>query len=258
MQVPRPAATVALVRDGADGIESYLLVRNPRLEFAAGATVFPGGAVDDADHDPALLEVASGADEMTLSARMGSPPGASGYWFAAVRECFEEIGVLLTGGSDPPRFDPSELHAYRGALLHDETSLLDVCRSLEVTLSLQSLRYFAHWITPAHSPRRYDTRFFIAPMPEGQSPDPDRGELVSGRWWKPADALEAHDDDELELILPTQRSLLAIGAHPDVASLLAALDSAVPTATVSATDDVNLRTVSDHGGHRIHLPIVDT
>jgi 8-oxo-dGTP pyrophosphatase MutT (NUDIX family) len=243
VQVPRPAATVALVRDGSNGIESYLLVRNPRLEFAAGATVFPGGAVDDADHDPALFEVTSGDDEVSLSARMGSPPGASGYWFAAVRECFEEVGVLLAGG-DEPSFEPSELHAYRGALLHDETSLLDVCRSLEATLSLHSLRYFAQWITPAHSPRRYDTRFFIARMPEGQSPDPDRGELVSGRWWTPAAALEANDADELDLILPTQRSLQAIAAHSEVASLLASLDAAE-------------HTVVDSGGHRVHLSAVD-
>jgi 8-oxo-dGTP pyrophosphatase MutT (NUDIX family) len=246
MQVPRPAATVALLRDGSEGIESYLLVRNSRLEFAGGATVFPGGAVDDADNEPALFDVASGGDETELSARMGSPPGASGYWFAAVRECFEEVGVLLAGDGGSTPFDVAELHAYRGALLHDETSLLDVCRSLDVTLSLQTLRYFAHWITPAHSPRRYDTRFFVAPMPEGQSPDPDRGELVSGKWWTPADALEAHDADELELILPTQRSLAAIAAHRDVASLLAALDHADA-----------LRTVEDSGGHRVHLPAND-
>ncbi len=231
------------MRDGDVGIETYLLVRNHLLEFAGGATVFPGGAVDDSDHHPEIFHtVPSEITEEALSRKIGLPPGGSGFWFAAVRECFEEVGVLLIDGNDAAP-DPAQLHAYRGALLHDETSLVDACRSMGVSVDLGSLRYLAHWITPAPSPRRYDTRFFVAPLPVGQDPDPDRGELVSGRWWSPDEAQAAHDRGDLELILPTQRALAALGRFDRTSDLFDALDAApVPPPMID-----------DHGGHLLEF-----
>lgn len=228
--LPRPAATLALVRDGHAGLEVYLLVRNAHLEFAGGATVFPGGAVDDSDCDPALWDHCRGHDELSASRALGLPPGGLGYWLAAIRECLEEVGVLLAVGPDGsplPAHEPdtaARIHAFRAAILNEDATLHDLCVNLGVALDVGSMRYFGHWITPPFAPRRYDTRFFVAPLPPGQEPEPDRGELVSGRWMRPADALAEFADSAIELIVPTEVTIDVLARFDDVAGLLAALD----------------------------------
>lgn len=251
MIVPRPAATIALVRDGDVGrLEVYLLRRSLALEFAPGATVFPGGGVADGDHDPALVRYCDGRGEADASLELGYPPGGLAFWLAAVRECFEEVGILLAVGDDGRPLHPDatlahRLAAYRAALLHDEEDLRSVCERLGVRLDLGSMRYFGHWITPPVLSRRYDTRFFVAPLPDGQTPDPDRGELVAGVWCTPDEALEGFREGRIDLITPTERTLVAMARFDSTRALLEALDR---------HRGAQVPLVPDGGGLRARLP----
>jgi 8-oxo-dGTP pyrophosphatase MutT (NUDIX family) len=164
----RDAATVILVRDRPD-LHVFLMRRNASLVFVPGATVFPGGAVDAADHDEARR---LGTDEFRA---------------AAARECLEEAGIPI-----------------------DARDLID----------------FARWITPEGAPRRFDTRFFVVRAPDGHDGEHDGAELVASGWIRPADALDRFAAGEIDLILPTQRSLEVLARFDRVADLLAELREA--------------------------------
>ena len=232
--IPRPAATTMVLRDGAEGVEVLLLRRSPHTVFVPGAHVFPGGAVEAADHDP--HPVAAGAPaEPGASARLGLDSGGLAFWLAAVRETFEEAGLLFADGP-VDRAAPERASVDRG-----ERPLAEVCAELGLTLRLGDLRYFGHWITPEGGPRRYTTRFFVAPAPAGQVPIHDDGEAVDNEWVRPRVALDRFTAGDWELITPTERSLHALDRFADVAAVLAHLDTDPPL-----TDD--------HGGRRIALP----
>jgi 8-oxo-dGTP pyrophosphatase MutT (NUDIX family) len=231
---PRPAATTMVLRDGADGLEVLLLRRSPHSVFVPGAHVFPGGAVDASDHDP--HPVAPGPSvEPDASVRLGLDTGGLAYWIAAVRETFEEAGLLFADGP------VDRAGAEREAVDRGERRFADVCSALGLTLRLGDLRYFGHWITPPGGPRRYTTRFFVAPAPLGQEPAHDDGEAVDNEWVRPRVALDRFAAGDWDLILPTERSLHALDGFVDVAAVLAHLDTRPPL-----TDD--------HGGRRIALP----
>ncbi|NNE72862.1 MAG: NUDIX domain-containing protein, partial [Acidimicrobiales bacterium] len=204
--VPRPASTVALVRDDGRGLTTYLLRRNPALEFAPGATVYPGGAVDDDDHHPRWERYCAGLDDRQACAELAVERGGLAYYVAAARECFEEVGIVL---SDGPQLDRS-------------VGLAAACRDGR-QVNAGALWYLGRWITPIGAPRRYDTRFFIAVAPEGQEPEPDEDELLHGEWYRPADALAQHEDGRLELILPTMVTLQFLQRFKTTDSLLGAV-----------------------------------
>ncbi|MGI9602915.1 MAG: NUDIX hydrolase [Acidimicrobiales bacterium] len=231
MITPRAAATVALLRDGATGIETYLLQRNPALEFAPGASVFPGGAVDDDDLDDAWVQRCDGPTEAAATTELGVPSGGLGYRVAAVRECFEEVGVLLGGPGGVDR----------------QRRLATVCDRDGVRLATADLRYFGHWITPEGAPRRYDTRFFFAVCPPDQQPEPDNDEALAGHWVTPVAALAEAGEGRRDLITPTARTLVALQALGDVASVMAAVRRA-------GTTEQRRLLVPDHGGQRVRLP----
>lgn len=254
---PRAAATVMVVRDGdhtEDLLEVLMLRRSLRADFVGGAHVFPGGAVDRGDGDPDARRFCRGLSDAAASATLGVDSGGLAYWVAAVRECFEESGLLLACGSGgaPVSFsDPGVAERFarhRAALNARERSFLDVCESEDLRLAVDELHYFAHWITPEGSPRRYDTRFFVAAAPEGQTPANDAAETISDVWVRPADALARHRAGEMELILPTIRNLQAIGRFATTAELLDA------TAVPGDIPTVLPRVVTDGGGIRILLP----
>ncbi len=234
MVIPRPASTVALVRDDASsGLQVYLLRRSAGLAFVPGATVFPGGAVDEADHDVGLVHWCRGRGEIDASLVLGYPPGALAWWVAAVRETFEEVGLLLAH----PAPDPTHLVRHREALLRGETTMAEVCAALGVHLDLGLIRYFGHWVTPHSSPHRYDTRFFVAPVPDGHEPEPDHGEAVAGWWSTPGEALAAAGSGAIELILPTVVTLQVLARFERCRDLLDALDShGVGEPSMLATD----------------------
>ena len=250
----RDAATVMLVRDGADGLEVFMLRRNLNSDFVGGAYVFPGGAVDDHDRHVDLEPICEGRTDAEASAALGIESGGLAYWVAAIRECFEEAGVLLAYDAhgevvrlgDPAVAERFSVH--RHAVDHGERRLVDVCAEEGLRLAVDGMHYFSHWITPEGAPRRYDTRFFVAAAPVEQEALHDDRETIANTWIRPADALERHHRGDFDMIFPTIRSLEAIDRFDAAADLLGA---------ASAFDDVPAvlpRVMADSGGMRIVLP----
>jgi 8-oxo-dGTP pyrophosphatase MutT (NUDIX family) len=229
--VPKDAATVILIRQ-ASGVEVFLLRRTRALEFAPGACVFPGGSVDERDADPAIAETGwVGPSPADLGDLLGiSPDRARALVCAAVRETFEESGVLLAGPSPAEvqaGADGAALIRDRHALLSGSVSLGELLRGRGLMLRADLLTPWAHWITPEASPRRFDTWFFAAALPAGQmaalggQSTRGEGESDSGTWWRPSSALEAARAGEITLLPPTAVTLAELTAHQDVAGVLA-------------------------------------
>jgi 8-oxo-dGTP pyrophosphatase MutT (NUDIX family) len=234
---PRDAATVMLVRDavnpsGGPAVEVCMLRRNLESEFVAGVYVFPGGSVDPEDRDPAAEAVCRGRTDAEASALLGLPAGGLAFWVAALRECFEESGVLLavTSGSGPAEEQPLDTRspsvaarfaAHRDALNQGRTGILDVCRAENLRLATDGVFYVSHWITPDLAPRRYDTRFFVAVAPEGQTARHDDGETIATKWIRPADALDQESSGAIQLLPPTVANLRAIAGFTSTAEVMA-------------------------------------
>jgi 8-oxo-dGTP pyrophosphatase MutT (NUDIX family) len=238
--VPRDAATVILLRPAQSGsgagVEAFLLRRTGELEFAPGACVFPGGSVDAHDADPGIGW--AGPSPADFAALLDVPPDrARALVCAAVRETFEESGVLLAGPATPGTSpgddlvrDSATLAADRRALLAGSASLGDVLGRRGLVLRADLLTPWARWITPEASPRRFDTWFFAAALPAGQAATAavegsgdhaDPGESESGTWMRPAAALEAAKAGQITLLPPTAVTLRELGGHPDVTAILA-------------------------------------
>jgi 8-oxo-dGTP pyrophosphatase MutT (NUDIX family) len=228
--VPRDAATVILLRQDQAGVEAFLLRRTGELEFAPGACVFPGGSVDAHDADPGIGW--AGPSPADFAALLDVPPDrARALVCAAVRETFEESGVLLAGPAsaspDDLVHDSAALAADRRALLAGSASLGDMLARRGLVLRADLLTPWARWITPEVSPRRFDTWFFAAALPAGQAATAaveghaDPGESESGTWLRPAAALEAAEAGQITLLPPTAVTLRELGAHQDVAGILA-------------------------------------
>jgi 8-oxo-dGTP pyrophosphatase MutT (NUDIX family) len=224
--VPRDAATVILLRPAASGVEAFLLRRTAELEFAPGAYVFPGGSVDARDADETIGWVGPGPGD--FAGLLDVPPDrARALVCAAVRETFEESGVLLAGSSPADLVsDSAALAADRHALLTGSASLGEVLGRRGLLLRADLLTPWARWITPEASPRRFDTWFFAAALPPGQSATAapeghaDPGESESGTWLGPAAALEAAQAGEITLLPPTAVTLGELAAHQDVADIM--------------------------------------
>ncbi len=185
----RPASTILLLRDGRAGLEVFMVVRNRQIDFAGGAMVFPGGRVEEAD------------------AVLGEP-----FRIAAIREAFEETGVLLArrgdallGGHDLPREVPF-------AALLAEHALVP---------ATDALHHFAHWITPIDMPKRFDTHFFAAEAPSGQVARHDGDEAVEGLWLDPTAAVREADAGRATLVFATRLNLIRLARHHCVADALA-------------------------------------
>ena len=228
---PRPAATVVLLRDGGSGPEALLLRRHDRSGFAAGAWVFPGGAVDAADRDPALPVLCDGRNPLEWAERLGisDPDEAFAFVAAALREAFEETGILLaragTGGDTEQNVQACRVAAaeHRETLLAEEISMREIAARHGLRYALEELVYVAHWITPEPEPRRFDTRFFLAPLPEEQECEAHEPELVEARWLSPALAVEGWERGELSMLPPTLHTLRRLRGFGGVAELVDAL-----------------------------------
>ena len=224
----RPAATVMLLRESSRGPEVFMMKRTSRVDFG-GLHVFPGGKVDPDDAHGEMARHCSGLTDAAASARLGIAEGGLAFWVAAVRECFEESGVLLAYGPDGEiirarRPDwAAGLRALRDELNAGSRSFLDVCRTTGMQLAVDRVAYFSHWITPEGPPRRYDTRFFVAAAPEQQEGLHDDSELVDSCWLRPAEALDARTRGELEMIYPTVTTLEALAAFERVDHVLDAV-----------------------------------
>lgn len=202
----RDAATVMVLRDGPDRhapLEVLMLRRASTMSFVANAMVFPGGALDEADG-----------------------PGTHGLTMAAIRETFEEAGLVLAadvdgrpaGATHQEQLAGHRHHVHRGAVAFG-----DVLGGAGLRAAVDAVHPWGRWVTPLGSHRRYDTRFFVTACPEGQEAEPDSHESVEHRWITPRQALRAGEEGSMLLILPTRKSLEALTRFPTAA---AALDAA--------------------------------
>jgi 8-oxo-dGTP pyrophosphatase MutT (NUDIX family) len=246
--VPAPAATLVLLREGGAGVETLLIQRHAGSRFAAGDFVFPGGKVEPDDGSAEAYAWCTGIDETFASTLLGVPD-ALGYWVGAIREAFEEVGVLLAYGADGAFVEArgGRFEEWRRACHADHRAFGEMVRRERLTLATDRLRYFAHWITPEERPLRFDTRFFAGPMPPAQDAVADGKEIVAVRWLTPAEALAARERGEISLRLPTIRNLEQFVTAPSVSEALAGVgEGAVPT--------IRPRLISEGGVMRSLLP----
>ena len=205
----RPAATILLLRDAPTGLEVLMTRRSERASFAPGAYVFPGGALDEADHSPRAR---------TLSrCRPDQHDEVLGSATAAIREAFEELGILLASGPDG---EPVPSAAAQRLNRSHDGDLLGQLEAHGWTLALDRVWWFSHWIADRDIPRRFDARFFIARMPEGQQPSADGTEQFEPTWVAPADGLERHERGQFDMIFPTIRTLRQLARFRSVAEAI--------------------------------------
>ena len=229
---PKLASTVMLVRDDEGPLEVFMLRRASSMAFAPSMHVFPGGGVERRDAEdelpwagPAVEEWAEvfGTDE--ASARM--------LVAAAIREIFEETGVLLaspaSGEAETAHLDAAVAADLRGRLVRHEVGFGQVLLEHHLVLRSDLLRYRAHWITPEVEPRRYDTRFFVAALPPGQDPDGETSEADLSEWVHPRDVLGAFGDGDVMLMPPT---LVCLEQLAEVTTVSVALGQDLPIAPV--------------------------
>lgn len=241
----RVATTVLLLRDGAGGMEIFMVQRHHQIEFASGALVFPGGSMDPDDRavasDPVLMADAGGLDTETLAIRVGG-----------IRETFEESGILLArprgldsllSASELARVEPQ-----REALDEGRIGFGDLLRQHALAPAVDLLVPFAHWITPVNLPKRFDTHFLLALAPPDQVGRHDGRESVDSIWLSPREALQGAESGRFTLPFPTIRNLIKLDK---LGSAQAALDFARTTPVVTVVPEM---TRLEGGGHRLRIP----
>lgn len=207
MGAPRDASTVIVTRDSDAGIEVYMLRRGSKAPGFPDAYVFPGGTLDKTDYSP----------QARMKLKGEWRPAEPAFTYAAIRETFEECGLLFA--VEP--VDPGSLRAARTKLLKGERSFSEILIDLDVMLDARAVRYFSRWITPPVNPHRFDARFFIARAPRGQVAEADELETYDGRWVKPADILAECERNEVQMVFPTIKHLERVGTFANVYDLLA-------------------------------------
>lgn len=253
ISTPLPAATVLLLRDRADGMEVFMIVRHHDSDFAAGALVFPGGRVDPEDH-------AIAADATLFPPQPAVDAAAAALRVAAMRETFEECGILLARArGESALVGAARLQsiekAHRAAMTHGERTFLAVLESEALTLAPDALVHFAHWITPEGTPKRFDTHFYLAPAPDDQVALHDGTEAVDSVWIAPGTALAHTEAGMYKLVFPTQMNLRKLARHGRAeAAMTAARASRVVTVlpkverTTAGTRTLRLPLEADYGG----------
>jgi 8-oxo-dGTP pyrophosphatase MutT (NUDIX family) len=220
--IPRDAATVMLLRRRGAGLEVYMLRRQRTMAFAPGAYVFPGGSVDPRDADEQVAW--AGPDAAEWGRVFDAPPSlAMALVCAAVRETFEESGVLLAGESEDSVVADTTSDAWeadRQALLDRSVSLAEMLARRGLVLRADLLRPWSRWITPVIEPRRFDTRFFAAALPAGQRTRDVGGEASQVAWLPPGDALAAGKRGEIRLFPPTAVTLSELADCRDLDTVL--------------------------------------
>lgn len=210
---PIPAATVLLLREGANGMEVFMVARKREIDSFSGALVFPGGKVDPSDQDAAALPYCRGAETFSERARS--------FRIATVRETFEECGVLLVGHKGKNGFVTAEtwrrLDAeYRQDIKSGALTMADLCARENLEMATDVLVPFAHWITPKIVPRTFDTWFYLTPLPPGQIAEHDTDESADSVWTTPDDILAAADRKERTIVFPTRMNLIALNQNQNI------------------------------------------
>lgn len=224
---PRDSATVLLLRDEPGGLEVFMVRRHLNSDFVGGAYVFPGGGLDPSDLEPAVLARLAGVPDAE-AARLGLPlDRARAHWVAAIRETFEEAGVLLGGPGGVPAAmrTPEEIARWggrRAALLDRSQGWAALVADEDVTMDGSRVGYWSHWITPEGTPKRFSTRFFVAEVPADQEPMADDLEVEAGVWLRPQDALADRAAGKLTMIFPTVKTLEELLPFAKAADVVAA------------------------------------
>jgi len=246
---PRPASTILLLRDAASTrgeIEVFMMVRHHQIEFNSGALVFPGGSLDRGDGEiaanPALWSGGEGLDEATL-----------GFRIAAIRETFEESGILLARPQGSKALVDAKrageiAAAHRDDLSERKITFKKVLTDNAMLLALGELVPYAHWITPEGMPKRYDTWFFLAAAPPEQAGAHDGKESTDSIWVSPREALEGGDNGRFKLPFPTTRNLIRLGKQTNVKT---ALDDARGRKIVSVMPVMTRL----NGGRQLRIPL---
>ncbi len=214
---PRPASAVVLAREReSGGIEVFMVRRHVRSEFVPNAFVFPGGSVKPTDIEVERDPAVSSPVESEATAL------GTGFRAAALRECFEEAGVLIARrGSSALSIEPNDIPrfaAYRDALANDRLTLADLGTREGLTLATDELLHWAHWITPLTFPKRFDTHFFLTEMPMGQEAVHDQLETTAGIWISPEQALARYEASDFSLVFATIHQLRALSGLASVAA----------------------------------------
>ena len=224
----RPACTVLLLRDGVAGLEVLLLRRTENARFLGGFHVFPGGAIVPEDRDAQAMQRVTGLQDAGANARLGIAADGVSFWLAAVRETFEECGILLAVDESSGVLEPGRLAALlpdRDAVNAGSLSFADLLRAHRLVVPAHELVYFDHWLTPPGRPRRFDTRFFMARAPDGQQASHDGVETVDARWMRPQEALEEAGRGAIQIANATSMTLELLATRSRVEDALAAARS---------------------------------
>lgn len=212
---PRPASAVVLSREATGGVEVFMVRRHVRSEFVPDAFVFPGGSVMQSDIE------AERAPRLCSPAEEGPTVLGTGFRVAALRECFEEAGVLLAWRDDTflaiAPGDVERFASYRTSLYGKTETMEGIAQREGLTLATGELLHWAHWITPEASPKRFDTHFFLAPMPAGQQAAHDHLETTAGVWITPEDALARSSTGEFPIVFATIHQLRELTGLASVA-----------------------------------------
>lgn len=241
----RFASTMLLLRDGAEGLEVFMVVRHHQIDFASGALVFPGGSIDPDDHtiaaDASLYALAGEFDAMAIAMRVG-----------AARETFEECGILLAR----PRGSQALIAAaqveklvaeHRAALCEGKIKFSEILTANDLVLALDLLVPFAHWITPVGLPKRFDTQFYLAVAPSDQLGAHDGLESVDSIWVSPKAAVEGARTGKFTLVFATERNLIKLGR---AATALEAIKAAQADRIVSVLPEI----IKNETGRQLRIP----
>jgi len=211
-----PSSTVLIIRDGTYGLEVFMVVRHHEIDFAAGALVFPGGKVDKSDYDKKLDQYLC---EEETSDRENIP-----FKIAAVRECFEEANVLFVRNKDGREIISADelfkLKKWRDAFINESTSMYEFAHAENIFFSIDALVPFSHWVTPEKMPKRFDTRFYIAAVPDGHEGQHDGNESVDSIWINPQQALDDCLSRKRNIIFPTRLNLEKLNQSKTVAEAM--------------------------------------
>lgn len=259
--IPRPAATVMVLRPVIESepngaYQVFMVRRSAKSTFVPDVFVFPGGSLDAADSSPAALNRLAGISEAELQTAFRDTAGVgadteilptitaqkAGLYLAAMRELFEEAGVLLVQDEQGQEFEVgrdserrAHFHNLRLALHSKELSFVQLLEQEKLKADGGRLIYFSHWITPTGERRRFDTRFFLARVNFGQEAEADEYETTAGVWIEPAKALEMYQQGQFTMIYPTVAHLMRLAAHP---TLPAALEYARTKEIIPAMPDM--------------------
>lgn len=243
---PVLAATILIARDGAEGMEVFMVKRHHQIDFVAGALVFPGGKTSAGDREAALAEYADGISAWSADMRALAA--------TAIREAFEESGILLARDAATGAMVDAErlasLQSYRHAIEKGEISLIEMLQRERLRLACDALVSFAHWVTPKMMPKRFDTHFFLARAPSGHLGSHDGRESVDSIWIRPADAVA--DRKTWNVIFPTKLNLMKLAASRTVDEAIEAARAAPPLTVepwIEAGPDGNVLRIRDDAGY---------